>query len=108
MAKLMPPAKANGMPPTHSSLQPLKFKIRLNNNGKMSKQIFSIFTLSKADGTPYCWAFLNFYHVRKLIKSMCNRNGTITTLGGEDFEPFTNLTAKFIPRSNLANYIWVI
>ena len=51
---------------------------------------------------------------------MCNRNGNITTLGGEDFEPFTNLaatfiprsntnlTATFIPRSNLANYIWVI
>jgi hypothetical protein len=39
---------------------------------------------------------------------MCNCNGNITTLGGEDFEPFTNLTATFIPRSNLANYIWVI
>ena len=39
---------------------------------------------------------------------MRNCNGNITTLGGEDFEPFTNLTATFIPRSNLANYIWVI
>ena len=51
---------------------------------------------------------------------MCNRSGNITTLGGEDFEPFTNLTATFIPRSdtnltatfiprsNLANYIWVV
>ena len=39
---------------------------------------------------------------------MCNCNGNITTLGGGDFEPFTNLTAKFIPCSNLANYIWVI
>ncbi len=39
---------------------------------------------------------------------MCNRNGYITTMGGEDFEPFTNLTATFIPRSNLGNYIWVI
>ncbi len=39
---------------------------------------------------------------------MCNSNGFITTLGGEDFEPITNLTAAFIPRSNLGNYIWVI
>ena len=39
---------------------------------------------------------------------MCNRNGKITTLGGEDFEPFTNLTATFIPRLNSANYLWVI
>ncbi len=68
----------------------------------------SIFNLSKADGTPYGWAFLKFYPEREFIKSMCNRNGNITTLGGEDFEPFTNLTATFIPRSNLANYIWVI
>jgi hypothetical protein len=70
--------------------------------------ILSIFILSKADGTPYGWAFLNFYHEKEFIKSMCNCNGNITTLGGEDFEPFTNLTATFIPRSNLANYIWVI
>ncbi len=68
----------------------------------------TILILSKADGTPYGWAFLNFYHEKEFIKSMCNCNGNITTLGGEDFEPFTNLTATFIPRSNLANYIWVI
>ena len=70
--------------------------------------MFGIFILSKADGTSYGWEFLNFYHVREFIKSMCNRNGNITTLGGEDFKPFTNLTAKFISRSNLSNYIWVI
>ena len=74
----------------------------------MAKQIYGIFILSKANGTPYGWAFLNFYYVREFIKSMCNRNGNITTLGGEDSEPFTNLTANWIPRSNLANYIWVI
>jgi len=71
-------------------------------------QLSTIFIVSKADGTPYGWAFINLYHARKFIKSMCNRNGNITTLGGEDFEPFTNLTATFIPHSNLANYIWVI
>ena len=74
----------------------------------MSKQMFGIFILRNADGTPYCSAFLNFYYVREFIKSMCNRNGNITILGGEDLEPFTNLTAKWIPRSNLSNYIWVI
>jgi len=74
----------------------------------MSNQIFGIFILSKANGTPYSWAFLNFHHVREFIKSTCNRNGNITTLGGEDFEPFTNLTAKWIPHLNLANYIQVI
>ena len=74
----------------------------------MSKQIFGIFILSKDDCTPYGWAFLNIYHVREFIKSMCNRNGKITTLGGKDFKPFTNLTLKWIPRSNLDNYIWVI
>ncbi len=75
----------------------------LDNMAKLS-----IFILSKADGTPYGWAFLNFYHEREFIKRMCNRNGHITTLGGEDFETFTNLTATCIPRQNLANYIWFI
>jgi len=68
----------------------------------------NIFILSKADGTPYGWAFINLYHAREFIKRICNRNGYITTMGGEDFEPFTNLTATFLPRSNLGNYIWVI
>ena len=104
----MPPAKANRIPPTHSSLKPLKCKNCLTNNGKMSKQMVGIFIQSKSDGTPYGWAFLNFYHVREFIKSMCNRNDNITTLGGEDFKPFRNLTAKFITHSNLSNYIWVI
>jgi hypothetical protein len=39
---------------------------------------------------------------------MYNRNGFITTVGVEDFEPFTNLIAAFIPRLNLGNYILVI
>ena len=104
----MPPAKENGTPPKHCSLQPLKFIICLTNNGKTSKQIFGIFILSKADRKPYGWEFLNFHHFREFIKRMCNCNAHITTLGGEDFEPLMNLTATWIQHSNLANYIWVI
>ena len=53
----------------------------------------TIFILSKAEGTPYGWEFINLYHAREFIKRMCNRNGNITTLGGEDLKSFTNLTA---------------
>ena len=72
------------------------------------KQIYVILILRKANGTPYGWAFLNFYHVRELIKRMYSHDGNITILGSADLKPFTNLTAKFIPRSNLTNYILVI
>ncbi len=112
MVKFMSPAKANVMPPKHASPQQPKYKIsnstKTDNNGEKAKEIHKIYTLSKADGTPYGWAFLDFFDVKEWIKSMCNREGRTTNLGNEKFKLFTNLTIRWILHLNVADKLWVI
>ena len=112
MVKLMSPAKANVMPPKHSSPPQNKYNMsgspKTDNNGEKAKEIHKIYTLSDADRTPYGWAFLGFNDVKEWIKSMCNREGRTTTLGNKDFKPFTNLTMRWILHSTVADKLWVI
>ena len=37
-----------------------------------------------------------------------DRDGSLTSLGDETFQPFTNLSIRWILNSELANKIWVI
>ena len=39
---------------------------------------------------------------------MCNREGRTTTLGNEEFKPFTNIIIGWILHSNVADKLWVI
>ena len=64
--------------------------------------------MSKADGTPYCWEFLGFFDVKEWIKSTCNHDGMTTTLGEENFKPFSNLTIRWILYLKVADKLWVI
>ncbi len=79
-----------------------------DNNGEKVKDIHKIFPLRKVDGTPYGWAFLGFFDIKEWIKSMCNREGRTTTLGKEEFKPFTNLTIRWVLHSSVADKLWVI
>ena len=103
MVKSTSSAKANVTPPKHSSPQQTKFKMsvfpRTDNDGVNAKKIHQICTMSKADGTPYSWAFLGFFGVKEWIKSMCNHDGMNTVLGNQEFKPFTNLTIRWILHS---------
>ena len=85
MVKSTSSAKANATPPKHSSLQQTKYKMsgspKTDDNGENAKEIHKNYTLSKADGTPYGWAFLGFFDVKEWIKSICNHDDMITTLG---------------------------
>ena len=112
MGKLTSSAKANVTPPKHSSPQQTKYEMsgspKTDNNGEKAKEIHKIYTISKADGTPYGWAFLGFFDAKEWIKSMCNHDGTTTTLGIEDFNPFTNLSIRWILHSKVADKLWVI
>ena len=81
---------------------------KTDNNGEKAKEIHKIYTLSKADGTPYGWAFLGFFDVKEWIKSMCNHNGMTTTLGNKDFKLFKNLTIRWILHSKVADKLWII
>ena len=78
------------------------------NNGDKVKEIHKILILEKADGTPFGWAFIGFYDVKEWLKSLCNRDGSLTSLGDETFQPFTNLSIRWILNSELADKIWVI
>jgi len=62
----------------------------------------------KADGMPFGWAFIGFYDIKEWLKSMGNRDGSLTSLGDETVQPFTNLSIRWILNSELADNIWVI
>ena len=81
---------------------------RNRNNGDKVKEIHKILILEKSDGTPFGWAFIGFYDVKEWLKSLCNRDGSLTSLGDETFQPFTNLSIRWILNSELADKIWVI
>ncbi len=63
-----------------------------HNNGDKAKEIHKILILRKADSTPFGWAFNDFYDIKKWLKSLCNRDGSLTSLGTETFQLFTNLS----------------
>ena len=101
------PAKENEMPTKHSSPQardtPKNPYVpspkngnngspKNRNNGDKAKEIHKILILRKADGTPFGWAFIGFYDIKEWLKSLCNRDGSLTSLGTQTFQPFTNLS----------------
>ena len=112
MVKSTSPAKGNATLPKHSSPPQNKYKLTgspmKDNNGEKVKDIHKIFHLSVVDGTSYGWAFLGFFDIKEWIKSMCNREGRTTTLGKEEFKPFTNLTIRWVLHSSVADKLWVI
>ena len=97
------PPKAKEMPKNPYVPSP-----RNHNNGDKVKEIHKILILEKSDGTPFGWAFIGFYDFKEWLKSLCNRDGRLTSLGDETFQPFTNLSIRWILNSELADKIWVI
>ena len=67
-----------------------------------------IVNLMHPNGTCYGWAFHNFYAAKEELKSLSNRDGMITVIGGEELKPFSNLTTKWLKEAEFSNYIWVI
>ena len=89
------PTKAKEMPKNPYVPSP-----KSRNNGDKVKEIHKILILEKADGTPFGWAFIGFYDVKEWLKSLCNRDGSLTSLGDETFQPFTNLSIEVEGISN--------
>ncbi len=58
-----------------------------------------IVNLKHPDGTCYGWAFFHFYNVKEELKSLSNRDGMATFIGGIEFKPFSNLTTKWLQES---------
>jgi hypothetical protein len=78
------------------------------NDSNNAKEIHTIYVLKKTDGTAFGWTFLGFYDIRECIRSICNRNSGVTTLGSKNFKPFTNLSLQWVLNLELADKIWVI
>jgi hypothetical protein len=109
------PPKKNEMPTKHSPPKasempknPYVPSPKSRKNGDKAKEIHKILILKKADGTPFGWAFIGFYDIKEWLKSLCNRDGNLTSLGDKTFQPFTNLSIRWILNSELADKIWVI
>jgi len=67
-----------------------------------------IVNLMHPNGTCYGWAFHNFYDAKEELKSLSNRDGMVTVIGGIEFRPFSNLTTKWLKEAELSGWIWVI
>jgi hypothetical protein len=121
--KKTPSANENEMPTKHSSPQasgtpknpyvpsPKNSKNgspKNGNNGKKAKELHKILILHNADEMPFGWAFVGFYDIKEWLKSLCNRDGSLTSLGTKTFQPFTNLTIRWVLNLELADKIWVI
>ena len=67
-----------------------------------------IVNLIHPSGTCYGWAFYNFYDAKEELKSLSNRDGMVTVIGGIEFRPFSNLTTKWLKEAELSGWIWAI
>ena len=95
------PVKGGGGP-----VQKYKPTVSPKKNDERHKP--KIVNLMHPDGTCYDWAFHNFYDAKVELKSLSNRDGMTTVIGGEDFKPFSNLTTKWLKESDFSGFIWVI
>ncbi len=60
------------------------------------------------DGTPYGWAFENFYNAKDFVKDLSNRNDALIFLGGLKFKSFSNLTTRWVKSLLVGGCLWVI
>jgi len=100
-SEMSSPVKAGGGTLQKYSPSPAQKKKDERNKPK-------IVNLIHPSGTCYGWAFYNFYDAKEELKSLSNRDGMITVIGGEELKPFSNLTTKWLKEAEFSNYIWVI
>ena len=100
-SEMSSPVKAGVQTIQKSSPSPAQKKKDERNKPK-------IVNLIHPSGTCYGWAFYNFYDAKEELKSLSNRLGMITVIGGEELKPFSNLTTKWLKEAEFSNYIWVI
>ena len=100
-SEMSSPVKAGVQTIQKSSPSPAQKKKDERNKPK-------IVNLMHPNGTCYGWAFHNFYAAKEELKSLSNRDGMITVIGGEELKPFSNLTTKWLKEAEFSNFIWVI
>ena len=109
---------AKGAPPTKSDMSsPVKagggttlkkFSPSSTQKKKDERNKPKIVNLMHPSGTCYGWAFYNFYDAKEELKSLSNRDGMYTVIGGIEFRAFSNLTTKWLKESEFHGWIWAI
>jgi len=108
-AKGSPPTKSNMSSPVKADGQTIqKFSPSPTQKKKDECNKPKIVNLKHPNGTFYGWAFYNFYAAKEELKSLSNRLGMITVIGGVEFRPFSNLTTKRLKEAELCGLILVI
>ena len=79
-----------------------------NKTADEKKTFHNIKPLVNTYGTPYSWAFENFYNAKDFVKDLSNRNDAFTYFGGAEFKPYTNLTTRWVKSSLVGVNLWVI
>ncbi len=86
---------ATGAPPTKSDMSSpvkagggtnLKYSPSSALKKKDERNKPKIVNLIHPSGTCYGWAFYNFYDAKEELKSLSNRLGMITVIGGEELQ----------------------
>jgi hypothetical protein len=72
------------------------------------KKSHNIIPLVDNNGTPYGWAFENFYNAKDFVKDLSNKNDALIILGGLEFKSFSNLTTRWVKSSLVGGCLWVI
>jgi len=104
-----PPTKSDMLLPVKAGVQTIqKSSPSPAQKKKDERNKPKIVNLIHPSGTCYGWAFYNFYDAKEELKSLSNRDGMITVIGGEELKPFSNLTTKWLKEAEFSNYIWVI
>jgi len=94
---------AKGAPPTKSEMcSPVKadggtmqkYSPSPTQKKKDERSKPKIVNLMHPNGTCYGWAFQYFYAAKDELKSLSNRLGMMTVIGGVEFRPLSNLTTK--------------
>jgi len=107
---------AKGAPPTKEMASPYnagggtlqKFSPSPTQKKKDERNTPKIVNLMHPSGTCYGWAFYNFCDAKEELKSLSNRLGMITVIGGIEFRPFPYLTTKWLKEAEFSDFIWVI
>jgi hypothetical protein len=101
-------SKTSPVKVTTPSKSPNPYSSSPKKKADEKKNSHNIIPLVDNDGTPYGWAFENFYNVKDFVEDLSNRNNALNFLGGLEFKSFSNLTMRWVKSSLVGGCLWVI
>jgi hypothetical protein len=107
-AKPAATSKTSPVKVTTPSKSPNPYSSSPKKKADEKKNSHNIIPLVDNNGTPYSWAFENFYNAKDFVKNFSNRNDALIFLGGFEFKSFSNLTMRWVKSLLVGGCLWVI